>query len=976
MRLSPLPIVLVLALCPATLFAGGAVRPAKGVAVPSGTITGLETERSGDELLLRLTAILPAASKPEAPRSGGVESFLGSLLLARGEAARIGSSPPALAAIAARGVRFVPQLETESVPGMRSPSLEQESRQARFVGRIAARELPKGAIELELRIDGAAEPSAARVVVDLSGGRPATGLGRAWQLAEAEWLGRLGRRAPERSFFSFARERLRVLAGEAPSAGPSIPPGQPRPDERLYETMTGALALQESLQLDRMRTPPARGAAPSIPVDSIAGVEVKSHPWEEMLGGKSPEVEPAAALVPDDWWYFRFVSPAALRKFFDRLDDWGEAPLALFEPAGRDFGVRDRLERRILLGSSWLSQTFGSAIVGDVVLAGSDPYLREGSDLTVVFQLRSESLFDLAVGRRLTEARRSRPDLEEGSETFEGIRIDRATTKDGEIRAYRAKLEGFSVHSTSPVAIRRVVEAWKGERRNLASAGDFRYMRSLHPLRGDPAEDGFLFLSDPFLRRLTGPALRIGEKRRIEAMTSMEMLGNAALLHAWLHPAAAVPGLETMVTERLLEPRWIETDPEDRIDWSPERFEASSRLWGRRDALVPLLERPIERVTEEEKRDYELFRDRYRQYWRRWFDPIGLSFRIDRGLSFSLTVLPLIEESTYARGREMIGGKSVPLEPERRGAPTPFHLAAHLNPEGSLVRNLETLTARGAPGDPKVRFDWLGQRVELWIEDFDPAAAKMTGDSLTSLFRMPIVFAVEVGNPIALAGFLVALRKEVETAAPNLVEFEPESPYQGFGFTRIGASAAARAGDESGLADLAIHYGSIGKMLYFSTSLASLHGIVDASKLPPGKGPEPAEAAFGAARSGHAALRFDLSGIRKLRPSFEGKIREAAEEVDRRNRLEAWLLARTVGVGPGARVPAEKVLGYRLVPPLGGEYRFDPIRDEVPGSAPPSGLPSGSPAEKLLRSLGSIRATIELSGERLHTELAIREGGR
>ena len=49
----------------------------------------------------------------------------------------------------------------------------------------------------------------------------------------------------------------------------------------------------------------------------------------------------------------------------------------------------------------------------------------------------------------------------------------------------------------------------------------------------DKSEDGFLFLSDAFIRQLVGPASKIKEKRRLEALTSLYMLTNAALFTAW-----------------------------------------------------------------------------------------------------------------------------------------------------------------------------------------------------------------------------------------------------------------------------------------------------------------------------------------------------------------------------------------------------------------------------------------------------------
>ena len=49
----------------------------------------------------------------------------------------------------------------------------------------------------------------------------------------------------------------------------------------------------------------------------------------------------------------------------------------------------------------------------------------------------------------------------------------------------------------------------------------------------DKDEAGFAYLSDAFIRNLVGPASKIKEKRRLEALTSMYMLHRGGLYHAW-----------------------------------------------------------------------------------------------------------------------------------------------------------------------------------------------------------------------------------------------------------------------------------------------------------------------------------------------------------------------------------------------------------------------------------------------------------
>ena len=66
----------------------------------------------------------------------------------------------------------------------------------------------------------------------------------------------------------------------------------------------------------------------------------------------------------------------------------------------------------------------------------------------------------------------------------------------------------FVIYSNSPSGVRRVIDAHQGQRKRMADAGDFRYLRTVFPW-GQGREDGFVFLSDAFIRRLAGPASRL-----------------------------------------------------------------------------------------------------------------------------------------------------------------------------------------------------------------------------------------------------------------------------------------------------------------------------------------------------------------------------------------------------------------------------------------------------------------------------------
>ena len=56
--------------------------------------------------------------------------------------------------------------------------------------------------------------------------------------------------------------------------------------------------------------------------------------------------------------------------------------------------------------STALGKVLGPALVKGLAVTGSDPYLREGSDITVIFQVANRRLFLAAVEGFLREARK------------------------------------------------------------------------------------------------------------------------------------------------------------------------------------------------------------------------------------------------------------------------------------------------------------------------------------------------------------------------------------------------------------------------------------------------------------------------------------------------------------------------------------------------------------------------------------------
>src|SRR5262249_40217592 len=138
----------------------------------------------------------------------------------------------------------------------------------------------------------------------------------------------------------------------------------------------------------------------------VPGTTVAQHPWKKMMGDKKPSPEPLARLVPHDNYYVHFKNIAKFIEFGELLDQWGNSLSWAYEVASRDYRVKERLERQLCLRPGALGKRFGPLVVRAMALTGSEGYLREGSDVTVIFQVANRKLFLAAVEPFLQEARR------------------------------------------------------------------------------------------------------------------------------------------------------------------------------------------------------------------------------------------------------------------------------------------------------------------------------------------------------------------------------------------------------------------------------------------------------------------------------------------------------------------------------------------------------------------------------------------
>jgi len=461
----------------------------------------------------------------------------------------------------------------------------------------------------------------------------------------------------------------------------------------LFNMFSGALAVQESLQLDTMRGDrPARKPTKQVAITDLKGPAVKSHPWKEMLAGKNPKVSELSRMVPADQYLVQARSLTKLLELMEFGDLWATH---LFNQATQDATssrLGERLREQLAVRSDPLSKPFYDSVVEQVAITGSDLYLREGSDVTLIFRVKQPGVFKVRMDSFLSEAVEKNPGASQNKGKFQGVEYTHVTTPDRRVHVFSAYPQpNLHVRGNSKVGLERVLAAMQpgsaevGER--LGDTDEFKYIRTLMP-EGDKLEDALIYFSDPFIRRLVGPKTKLTERRRLLSYNHMRMIGHAAMLFQTQYGRRA-ESLKELADGRCSPGLFGTEDLQDPLggaySLSPDGTTAMCSATGSPFALIPNAELPLDKITQEEADEYQAFLEDYNQHWRIYFDPIAVRVQTTpERYRVETIVLPLIDNSIYTSLAATLGGKPGELD----SLPVPkgniFSAVVQLNKENLL----------------------------------------------------------------------------------------------------------------------------------------------------------------------------------------------------------------------------------------------------------------------------------------------------
>jgi hypothetical protein len=609
-----------------------------------------------------------------------------------------------------------------------------------------------------------------------------------------------------------------------------VTPPRRNPSElaRLMDTTTGMTSLQETLQTDRALL--AAGDEPAtVALSELKPPSFKPHAWAAMTAALARPVpsEPLAAATPAAFYYVRFRTITHLIRLREELDA-GIGPALAGMGEGADYDLAPRYEAELGLRQGPLTKLLGPAVVDDLAVVGSDPYLREGSDLSFLFRVRARPAFEAALAGTLAAFGAAHGGLKSATVDHQGTPIYVTRSNDGVVRRHRATVGGIDIVSNSLAATKRVIDAVAGREARLADELDFRYMLARDA--NTPA-DVLAFLSDRFVGEVIGPRQKVLEARRQIALAELSRPGYAALLYGWMYgrvPASA----DEVVASGLLKREELAHTGGERIDWQPGRAARSS--WGAVGELTPLIDLPaLAKVTPSEKSAYEIFVGGYQNFWRTNIDPVAIRIAIapdGRGpLSTDVRVLPIITGTDYADMLRTVGRARVELGGGSGGG---ARTAIGIGPDAE-IRQMLTSALRGLPLVGALKADWLGDWALLGMDDTATPASRdairkeattgVSDRSLRDLVELPIYAGIEVRNMTAAVAFLAGARHVLEQAAPGAIQWGEAGRQRDVPFVAVRAGSAGGAETR----DVALYYAFCKSALVLSLSESALRRRID-----------------------------------------------------------------------------------------------------------------------------------------------------
>lgn len=517
-----------------------------------------------------------------------------------------------------------------------------------------------------------------------------------------------------------------------------------------FKILGGRAAVEETLQMQAIARSSGKSDEKDIPIETLKGVEVESHPFAEMLheqGGGGAGL-PLAELVPQDHFFVYVARPSKLLAFLEDGAEFISRFGGVMNSNSVQYDLTTKYLSRLGLDNKWLRMFLESGEVEEMALTFPDLFFIDGTEVTAISRLAHPQpvklLLQLLGVVGLSQGNVVEHALDDGKKVFWTF------------------FDNILVCSSSRAEMERVITLHQEKGvDSLGESDEFRYMLTQLPLQKQTRI--YAYISDPFIRQLVSPATKISQLRRIIGRQKMETILSRVLL-AKMDGVENPASLEALLAGKYV-PKYLDYE-EYTVDGD---LKVHSKVYGTLSDMQTLESVPVEKVTKSEADAYKRYVDNYNRYWSRYFDPIAVRINDSKDgfLDMTTFILPLIDNTIYNGLRDILVGA------EDRGTlriPQPS-----LKPVAMLSLNLQEKglmsLRRYLPRylNPYL-LDDLGPGIHLAIHDSDPVVALGSGDIL-GVLNSELVAGGRGGMtmliPVALSVLTRPCTLFIETSNPD-----------------------------------------------------------------------------------------------------------------------------------------------------------------------------------------------------------------
>ncbi len=872
-----------------------------------------------------------------------------------------------------------------------------EQKHAEFYGRLRG----DGKASLELSYETISEnPDGSRRVnsretkieVDI----PAETVGpdliyKAWAQRQNQHFADLLEYYPGESFFEYLLLQSKDRYGVTPPSLSQLMPNKDASEEGLYRLFSSGLELQQSLQRNSLRARPQQGDLSihisQVPVPKIKSLDYKSLLEQKLDDGQQPKPHPVASLIPEDQYLLQFNSFKVANDLRNSFQDWAEPLLRMFREDARDHHLWDKYESQLMIKFNELAPLFESGDVVSFAVTGSDFFVAEGTDLTVLLQTNGGEALNEQIEKWAGQSKADRSDMEDREFSYRGLQLRARYTADRKISSFIIRHENWIAISNSTAGIRRIVDTIQERVPSIAEAEDYKYSTVLLP-PSDKPQDGYFYCSDAFLRYLFSPSFKVGERRRKQSLNNLVMLNNASLFHR-LEYGRSPDNLNDLIEGRFIAADAIVCPQGGSYAFDSQQDTSTSSVFNRIKYLTPIRELKVLNISAQEKSEYERYQKRLSSFWQRYFTPVALRFSTEPTTQIDYCLLPFSNAADWKFVQTMLSedSQSLQLSKLAESVFASFNLLAGRERIAEVLRALPGVDGVLKDDPTLTDLNWLGDRMAMHFCDthtvleVDP----------TRLRQLSVPFSVGITQQAGLAAGLFAAAAPVylgidiedrEKADRFLQKLSSRIFLHQQNFGEIGAAIDAYqlpaykdhqiyvASYRIYAARIRFYMAVVGDQLIAATEPQVLNQVIDAATvdMAPRK------------ISGQLAFRLNTASMKKLKNDIRIYWEERARRASHGNIMPIYTLIHLYGATiDEVDAIADAKYGVTFYCP-DGEYKYDAERDRVYSTAYGNreeawqkvGDAEDSSFENTFNSLQDVLFSVEMTEDSVQGRLEVR----